>query len=132
MIEIAKKQAPLAEFQVADIETITFPLSSFDGAWAGCIFSHTPKKILPQVLRNIHAALKLKGCFYLTVKKGIGEELQKDLRYGNVEKFWSFFDQDEIVGYVETAQFKIIDCCTVEKKFAYQTHPSVRIFCQRN
>ena len=36
LIDIAKVNAPLAEFKVMDIETDTFPTSFFDGAWAAC------------------------------------------------------------------------------------------------
>jgi len=131
LINIAKSNAPLAEFQIMDIEEISFPPASFDGAWAGCTLSHIPKKILPSVLQNIHSILKAGGYFYLTVKNGMGEGLKEDLRYGNFEKFWSFFEEDEIANYIQSADFKIIDCCTVQKKFKYQTHPCVRIFCQK-
>jgi SAM-dependent methyltransferase len=131
LINIAKSNAPLAEFQIMDIEEISFSPSSFDGAWAGCTLSHIPKKILPSVLQNIHSLLKADGYFYLTVKKGVGEGLKEDLRYGNFEKFWSFFEEDEIAEYIRSADFKIVDCCTVQKKFKYQTHPCVRIFCQK-
>lgn len=131
LINIAKNNAPSAEFQIMDIETMTFTPSLFDGAWAGCALSHISKKILPSVLQNIHSLLKANGYFYLTVKKGVGEGLEEDLRYGNFEKFWSFFEEDELANYVRSANFKIVDCCIVQKKFKYQTHPCIRIFCQK-
>lgn len=131
LINIAKSNAPLAEFQIMDIEKISFASSSFEGAWANSSLSHIPKKILPSVLQNIHSVLKASGYFYLTVKQGIGEELREDLRYGHFEKFWSFFEEDEIAEYVRSANFEIVDCCIVQKKFKYQTHPCVRIFCQK-
>lgn len=132
LIDIAKVNAPLAEFQVLDIETATFPTSSFEGAWACCSLCHIPKKILPVVLKNIHFFLKEKGCFYLTLKKGSGEVLEKDQRYaGDCEKFWSFFEENELKEMVESTKFKILDCCTVQKEAAYQTHSCVRIFCQK-
>lgn len=131
LIEIAKTNAPLAEFQVLDFETASFPLSSFDGAWAACSLHHIPKKTLPTVLNNIHSFLKEKGSFYLTVKKGVGEVLAKDERYGDFEKFWSFFEEDEIKKIVQSANFTILECTTVEKGNAYHTHPAIRIFCQK-
>lgn len=131
LIDIAKVNAPLAEFQRLDIETMTFPPSSFDGAWAGCTLCHIPKKILPSVLQKIHFLLNENGYFYLTVKQGTGEGLEEDVRYGNLEKFWSFFEEEELAEYVRTADFKIVDCCIVPRKFKYQTHPCVRIFCRK-
>lgn len=131
LIDIAKINAPLAEFQVADIETIAFAPSSFDGAWAGCSLCHIPKITLPSVLQNIHSLLKANGYFYITVKKGEGEGVEEDPRYENVEKFWAYFEEDELANLVRSAGFKIIECCVSPKLFTYQTHSCIRIFCQK-
>lgn len=131
LINIAKINAPLAEFQEMDIETAIFPASSFEGAWACCSLSHITKKVLPYVLKNIHSLLKPDGYFYLSVKKGSGEGLAEDLRYGNIKKFWSFFEEDELKKYLQMAHFKILDCRTVEKTSPYHTHPGIRVFCQK-
>jgi SAM-dependent methyltransferase len=132
-IDIAKINAPGAEFQLVDIETATFEPSSFDGAWACCSLLHIPKKILPHVLKNIYSALKEGGHFYLTLKKGSGETLEKDLRYegGDFVKFWSFFEEKELQDLMESANFKILECVTVQQETKYQTHPCIRIFCQK-
>lgn len=131
LLDIAKVNAPLAEFQIVDIETMTFTPSSFDGAWAGCALCHISKTKLPSVLKNIHCLLKENGYFYLTVKQGSGEGLEEDLRYGNFEKYWSFFEEDELANYVRSAGFKIIERCIVPQKFKYQTHPCIRVVCQK-
>lgn len=131
LIEIAKKNAPLGQFQVRDIETCVFPDSHFDGAWSGCTLSHVPKKTIPNVLKSIHSSLKKNGYFYLTVRKGSGEGLQQDDRYGNIEKYWTYFEQDEIENFLKAAGFKIIESCAVQNQFKYPTHPCIRIFCQK-
>ena len=96
------------------------------------LFLYIPKKILPSVLQNIHSLLKADGYFYLTVKKGVGEGLKADLRYGNFEKFWSFFEEDEIAEQIRSVNFQIVDCCTVQKKFKYQNRSLCAIlFCQK-
>lgn len=132
LIEIAKAQAPLAKFQIADIESVEFPDSYFDGAWAGCTLNHIQKKNLPNVLRKIHGFLKDQGHFYLTLKKGIGEVLEKDLRYGEFEKFWAFAEENEIKKLLESLNFNILECEIVKKKHAYHTHDAIRIFCKKN
>jgi len=132
LVDLAKEHAPLATFQVVDLEELSLSASSFDGAWAGCTFSHIPKDNLPSILKNVYSLLKQRGYFYLTVKKGTGEGAEKDLRYGDYEKFWSFFGENEIKEFVEQAGFKVIECCTVERRFEYHTHACVRIFCQKN
>lgn len=133
LVDIAKTHAPLAEFQLLDIETAIFTPASFDGVWAGCSLSHIPKKVLPDVLKNIYFTLKEDGYFYLTLKKGNGEILEKDLRYegGDFVKFWSFFEEKELQEFVKSAKFKILECVTVHKEAKYQTHPCVRLFCQK-
>lgn len=132
LIEIAEAYAPLANFQLMDIETINLPSATFDGAWAACSLGHIPKNKILNVLNKIHILLKEHGYFYLALKKGTGEILEKDLRYaGNHQKFWSFFEEDELKNYLENAGFKVLDFKMIEKEYDYQTHPAFRIFCQK-
>ncbi|WP_195155549.1 class I SAM-dependent methyltransferase [Candidatus Protochlamydia phocaeensis] len=133
LIEIAKATAPLAEFQIMDIEEMAFSDETFEGAWAGCSLLHISKNRFLSVLKTIHAALKEKGCFYLTLKQGCGEGLEKDVRYKNqVEKFWSFFEEKELKDFLQKARFKILAFDLVEKSHSYQSHSSFRVFCQKD
>src|SRR5689334_15154974 len=61
LIAIAKNKAPLAEFQLMDIEAMNFPADSFDAAWAGCSLGHIPKKRVSEVIQKIHSFLKDRG-----------------------------------------------------------------------
>jgi SAM-dependent methyltransferase len=133
LIEIAKAHAPLAEFQLLDIEEACFPADSFDGAWACCSLQHLPKKTLPMILAKIHSFLKPRAVFYLTLKKGSGEVFEKDLRYKEApEKFWAFYEEEELREMVQSAAFTLRECCTVHKESAaYQIHPTIRLFCQK-
>lgn len=132
LLDIAKKNAPLCKFQWMDFEAMDLPAASFDGAWSACSLGHSSKEILPDVLNKIHLLLKRNGYFYLALKKGSGESLDNDLRYeGNFKKFWSFFEEEELTTILQTAQFKILDFAIVEKKVTYQSHPALRIFCQK-
>lgn len=131
-INLAQTHAPLANFQLMDIEAMSFPASSFDGAWAACSLGHIAKKELPAVLKKIHFLLKDGGYFYLALKKGLGEVLEVDARYeGNFKKFWAFFEEEELINLLQSAQFNILDFATVEKTYAYQTHSALRVFCQK-
>lgn len=132
LMEIAKAEAPLAQFQLMDIESMKFPANSFDGAWAVCSLSHIPKKLMPNVLKQIHSFLKPKGAFYIALRKGTGESLEKDTRYkGDIQKFWSYYEEEEINKLLKDANFKVIECTPIEKQFAYPTLPCLRIFCQK-
>ncbi len=132
LLDIARKTAPLAEFYEMDMEELTFSPNSFDGVWACASFCHTPKSAILNIFKKIHSILKKEGHFYLSLKHGSGEVLEKDTRYeGNIEKFWSFFEEDELKQLLQEAQFKILDLDHVAKRHAYQTHPSLRVFCQK-
>lgn len=88
--------------------------------------------MLPEVLQKIHTILKPNGYFYLALKKGEGEILEIDARYqGNFKKFWSFYAEEALKQFLQTAKFKILECDTVEKNHHYQTHSAFRIFCQK-
>ncbi len=132
LLEIAKNEAPLSEFHLMDIESMQFPDSTFDGVWAACSLSHISKNALPEVLKKIHLLLKEGGYFYLALKEGMGEILEKDSRYeGNVEKFWSYFEADELKNFLQAAHFKILECDLVEKSHHYQNRLAFRVFCQK-
>lgn len=133
LIAIAKAHAPTADFQLMDIEAINLPEATFDGAWAACSLGHIPKNKFLNVLQQIHALLKQQGYFYLALKQGSGEGLEHDKRYdGSPQKFWSFYQENELKNYLETAGFNILDFSLVEKQHDYQTQSAFRIFCQKN
>lgn len=131
LIDIAKTQAPLAEFQVIDIEHAEFPDNTFDGVWAGCTLIHIPKKDLPDVLAKIHRFLKKNGYFFLSLKKGDGEGVEKDSRYEGIEKFLSLSNEDDMQKILTTAHFEIVDCKIFQKQASYHSHDAIRIFCKK-
>jgi len=131
LLDIACNTAPLAEFLEMDIEELSFPECSFDGVWAATSLSHIPKAMLSAVLKNIHLLLKDKGYFYLTVNKGTGEVLKKDLRYGDFEKFSSYFEEQELRKFLQDANFKILELAHIDKKHPYQINLYLRVFCQK-
>lgn len=131
MIAIAKQNAPKAEFHVMNMERMDFPKEAFEGAWASASFVHLPKKRVVQVFKNIHNFLKTNGVFYLSVKKGTGEALAQDKRYGNMQKFWSFFEEAELVDLLKEANFEIVEANCMNPKSSYQTHPTIHVFCKK-
>lgn len=131
LIDIAQRHAPLAEFHIMDIEEMAFNPSSFDGAWAAHSLCHIPKNNILHVLETIHTLLKEGGYFSMTVKEGSNEVLEKDARYGDYEKFWSYYELEELKQLLQAAKFKILECNIVEKQAAYLTHNAIRAFCQK-
>lgn len=133
LIDIAKNHAPLAQFQLMDIEEMDFSPNSFDGAWAACSLLHIAKKSFPEVLQKINHILKKDAIFYLALKRGQGETIEQDLRYqGDIKKFWSFYEEDELKTILRNAKFEILECSLVERSVDYQTHQAFRVFCQKS
>lgn len=133
MIEAAKQNAPKATFYVMDIESFAFSSNYFDGAWANCALLHIPKRNIPQVLEKIHASLKTKGSFYLSVKQSsVEESFEPDLRYGKLRKHWTFFEPEELVTLLKLAKFRILDVIIANKSYDYHTHPMIKIFAQKD
>lgn len=96
MIALARQSAPIAHFEVMEMETLTFLSGMFDGVWASASLLHMPKNKFSLVLAQIHRVLKHRGIFYLSLKEGKGEGLEPDTRYGGLEKFWSYFECEEL------------------------------------
>jgi ubiquinone/menaquinone biosynthesis C-methylase UbiE len=129
MVELAKQHAPNCSFHVMDIEKLAFPPETFHGAWANCALLHISKQGIPAVLDKIHALLKPKGSLYLSLKQShIDESFEADSRYGGLEKFWSYYEPDELVTLLSDAKFQIVDLEIANKSSEYHTHPIIKIF----
>jgi hypothetical protein len=86
---------------------------------------------LAKVFNNIHSFLKPNGIFYLSIKKGLGEALAQDKRYGNQQKFWSFFEEQELDKLLKEARFNIMEMECANPTSAYETHPMIHVFCRK-
>jgi 8-oxo-dGTP diphosphatase len=132
MIEIAKQSVPNGSFYIMDMEAIAFPSETFDGVWANCALLHVPKKNISLVFQNIHLILKPKGSFYLSVKQSDrGEIFEGDSRYGGLEKYWSFYEPNELVQLLIEANFRIVDVMITKKPKDYHTHAMIKIIAEK-
>lgn len=133
MIELARQNAPGCSFHVMDIEGLAFAPESFHGVWANCALLHVPKQNIPSVLDKMRIILKPKGILYLSVKQNhINESFGVDDRYGRLEKYWSFYEPDELVKLLNEAKFQIVDVDIANKSSDYHTHPIIKIFAEKN
>ena len=68
----------------------------------------------------------------MTLKRADGEMLEKDQRYqGGIQKFWAYYQEDEIKQLLHEAGFTLLSLDCVFPKHAYQSHPAFRAFCQK-
>lgn len=131
MLEIAKKMASEAEFYLMDLESISFSKESFEGIWASSSLLHIAKEKIPCVLNSFYSILKPNGILYVRVKKGDGEGLIKDQRYSGIEKFFAFFQEEEITSFINESGFVIDSVATQEKSHSYDTHPFIDLFAKK-
>lgn len=131
MVTMACALVPEAQFIVSDIESLDTGAESFDAVWASASLLHVSKQEMPGVLAKIHRTLKPSGVFYVSMKKGVGEEIKADQRYGGVEKFWNYVDEAELVDLLIAQGFQILEQDTHDKSTSYQTHPWISVICQK-
>src|SRR5690606_28455233 len=93
---------------------------------------HVSKQAMPGVLANLHRILKPGSIFYVSMKRGVGEELKADDRYGGVEKFWNFYSEDELADLLVGHGFQILKRETHQKSTSYQTHPWLSVICKKS
>ncbi len=131
LIEIAKQKAPQATFILGDIQEMNLE-TTFDGAWANVSLLHIPKGNFLASLRRIRAILNEGGVFYMKLKKGFGESIETDLRYKEApQKFFSYFQEDEIANCLEKAGMTVLDIYSECKEHAYHTHPYIHSFSKK-
>lgn len=131
LLKIAKKTVPDAEFKLMDIVNLDFQPNTFDGIWAISSVVHIPKDYVSKTLQSCYNILKDEGIMYVSVKKGVGEEMIPDDRYGGLQKYWSFFQEEEIKGLLEPQGFKIIENLLDIKDDSYVTNPYIDIICRK-
>lgn len=129
LLEIAKKNAPNAEFKLMDIADVDFSDESFNGIWNVASLLHVPKEEAPNVIGGFYRTLKKGGLLYISVKEGEGETVAKDTRYGGVEKFWSFFHKEELESLLK--DFMIVESTVTYPGNNYNTNPWVNVLCKK-
>lgn len=90
-----------------DLENLPFAPATFDGVWAHTSLLHMPKKNLPPVLGKIRQILRDDGIFHCSMKEGDFEGWKKSEKYGDSERFFSLYSDDELRS-VLTPHFDIV------------------------
>ena len=93
MINEAKKNNVLVKKQ--DILKLK-EQDEYDGVWCMATLADIPKTDVSKVLKNFYTSLKKGGILYIAVKEGKGEELIKKEKYGNLPRFYAFYEREEL------------------------------------
>lgn len=131
MIEIAKKESDNGDFQVMDILNLNFEKNSIDGIWASASMLHVPKYKLKSLLRKLKGMLVNNGILYISLKEGVGSEIITDVRYGGVNKFYVYYQLEEIENLLKSIGFEIIEIKLKGKRTSYDTNSWIHVFCRK-
>lgn len=82
-----------------DFVQLDLPAQYFDGIYANASLFHVPSAALPQVLRDLHAALKTGGVLFSSNPRGDNREGWNGPRYG------SYYDYETWERYLVAAGF---------------------------
>lgn len=78
---------------------LNLPQARFDGVFANASLFHVPKSALPRVLKELRAALKLRGVLFASNPRGENVEMMQG------ERFCCFLDYETWRDYVMEAGF---------------------------
>lgn len=131
MIEIAKRVSPNSDFQIMDILELNSNKDSFDGIWASASLLHIPKNRIKSVLIKLNEILTNQGILYISLKEGKGSELFSDIRYGGVDKFYVYYQLDEIQNILKDVGFNILEIKLKDKRTSYDTNSWIHVFCKK-
>jgi ubiquinone/menaquinone biosynthesis C-methylase UbiE len=108
MIEQARKANPKANFAIGDLYNLDTLAKKFDGFWAACSLLHIPKNKIPGVLQGVKRILKLAGIGFISIKEGLGEEIENS---GDtlLKRFFAYYTLNEFAQILLKENFKILD-----------------------
>lgn len=107
--ELARQNAPKAEFICKDITKINFPDESFDGILSYYAIIHIPREEHYDLLSNFYRMLKINGVILLTFHINDDPESYEDNFFGKgVRMYWSGFDKNANLRMLKQIGFKII------------------------
>lgn len=101
-IRMAQRDVPNAEFQVADIETYSFP-KNVDIIFSFASLLHSDEEQVKKIFHRAHGALNPDGIFYISLKYGAYAEVTKKDEFG--ERTYYLYTPEQIkeiagVGFV--------------------------------
>ncbi len=101
LLTVAQQVSPQSQFYQMDMRRINFKSNHFDGIWALASLLHLPKRDILETLEEHYRVLRKEGPFILSMKMGEGEGLEADRRYGGLQKYYAYYQEQEIKEYLE-------------------------------
>lgn len=107
MVELAQRNVPEGQFQVADMTALDLPENSFDAVVAFYSIIHVPRDDQPELFSRIRSWLRQGGLFVGCLSSGDLPEGWEDDWLGGGPVYWSGFDADTNRSILEEAGFRL-------------------------
>lgn len=117
MLNLAKARVKNGNFQNGDFYKLDFDDEYFDGFWAAASFLHVPKSEMDIPLQEAKRILKPNGIGFISLKlkTTTDEGLIKEDKLGGIERYFSFYEQDEFKNILERNGFEVIEIMIEEE-----------------
>ncbi len=108
-VDIAKFENPNSQVILADIVDYDLPKDKYKGIWARDSIHHVSHEHLDLVFKKIADALVEGGVFYVIVREGEGEIIEKEKKnYSSIERFYHLFTAQELEERALRAGLKLV------------------------
>ncbi|MDQ6984773.1 MAG: methyltransferase domain-containing protein [Candidatus Dojkabacteria bacterium] len=122
MVEIAQYENPGVDVEYCDVVERDLGENIYKGIWSRGALHHIEGDKLDKVFANIAKALVEDGIFYLIVREGEGEEMKNDNKeYGDVERFYHLFSEDELRDRAIKADLKVVKIGHIKRSHKWIT-----------
>lgn len=101
MVELAREQAPEADFYILDLIDVRQIPGQFDAVFAQAVLLHISKSMVSQAIVGLAAKLRCGGYFYAAVKSQRSGQAEEEVKteddYGfSYQRFFSYYTQPEL------------------------------------
>jgi ubiquinone/menaquinone biosynthesis C-methylase UbiE len=116
LLELARRFSPNCSFVQADVRNTPFPDSHFDGIWCVATLLHLKRSEVSVALTEFKRVLS-KGAFcFIQVKRGKGEEIVGQKFSQGKNRFFTYFELEEMQDLCVSAGFHISEAYTYNEK----------------
>ena len=131
-IELARQNAPKAEFICEDMTKIDFPDEFFDGILSYYAIIHIPREEHYDLLSNFYRMLKVKGVILITFHiNDDPESYEKDFFDEGAMMYWSGFDKKTNLNLLQKIGFKIIWSKSVKESPKWGESSHLFVFAEK-
>jgi uncharacterized protein (TIGR00725 family) len=107
-VNIAQLENPGSEIICDDVTKVDLGINKFKGIWARDSIHHIKKEDQDLVFKKVYDALVEGGIYYVIVREGEGEIMEKHKQSNELEMFYHLFSREELTERATRAGFKVI------------------------